>query len=322
MSKVVVAMTTYNLEKYIRQALDSVLMQETEFDYKIIVADDNSKDDTTRILLEYKKRYPEKIELILSETNKGSLINSNQIFDGLKSEYFSFLDGDDYWIGKNHLQKQVNFLDSHPEYMLCGGNTQYLRNDVLSELVIKKSQCGKTYDFNSMIDGVIPFVHTSALLLRNTIFCNGLPKCYKDVAYTFENCALRGEDFRRIIHLELGPMYIFDDVLSVYRIHSHGVWQGASSAKRVIESAIGWNFYRKYFGDKYGKYFSNGAKDSYKNMIKTLICDYDFISGYNLNQKESELLIALLNDLKTEGVFKKNKNLFDYIRKKIIQFLY
>lgn len=305
MNKVAVVITTYNLEKYIAQALDSVLMQKTNFSYKIIVADDCSTDNTIRILKEYRSKYPEKIELMLNKKNEGSLANSNRVFDGLQSEYFSFLDGDDYWLGEDHLQKQVDYLDTHREYMLCGGNTQYLVNDKLSGYVIKREKTNTSYSFCSLLRDEIPFVHTSALLIRNSIFVNGLPQCYKDAVNTFENCALRGEDFRRIIHLELGKMYVMKDVLSVYRIHSKGIWQGSSSATRVIESAIGYNFYKKYFGKTYGDYFEIKAIKSYRAMMNTLIIECGLLKDYNLNTKETKLLNGLLMDIKKDDVIRK-----------------
>ena len=93
MTKVTICITTYNLEKYISKALDSVLMQKTTFDYKIIVADDCSTDGTIEILKKYAKEYPSIVELITSDQNEGSLHNSNRIFDVYKVNTFHF------WMG-------------------------------------------------------------------------------------------------------------------------------------------------------------------------------------------------------------------------------
>ena len=296
-AKVIVAITTYNLEDYIASALDSVLKQKTDFDYKIIVADDASTDNTVNILKEYRSRFPEKIELLLSEQNQGSLKNSNRIFRNLKSEYFSFLDGDDYWLGETRLQEQVDFMDSHKEYMLCGGNTQYLRNGNLAEYVVPDNKLGKSYTFESYLNGELPFVHTSALLVRNIIFSDGLPECFSEAENTFENCALRGEDFRRLLHLERGPIYILNQTVSVYRIHANGMWQGISSAKRSIETAIGYHYYSKYFGTKYGSFFSDKASAAYRTMMINLATDNHLLGHYELNENETYLLTSLLNDL-------------------------
>lgn len=302
MYKVAIVITSYNLEEYIGQALESILEQQTNFDFKIIIGDDCSKDKTLEILQEYKKRYPDKIEIHTFENNKGSLSNSNRLFDGLQSEYFAFLDGDDYWVGKDRLQKQVDFLDSHPEYSICAGNTQYLKNGVLAEELVNKNLLGKTYTFEDYINGKIPFFHTSALLLRNKIFINGIPSCFKEVLGTFEECALRGEDFRRILHLEQGKLYALEDTVSIYRIHKNGLWQGSTNTRKILETAICWNFYAKYFKDKYGGFFTDEAKKSYQHLIDHLIIEKSMGIQYMLTSKDSFLLTGLLNDIASRNI--------------------
>lgn len=302
MVKVIVAITTFNLEQYIQEALDSVLAQETSFEYKIVVADDCSQDNTLKILQNYRMKYPEKIVVLASNKNKGSLANSNRIFEDLQCEYFTFLDGDDYWVGNDRLQRQVDFLEQNPMYMMCAGNTQYLKNGVLADYVVDKRKLGKSYTFDDMINERMPFFHTSSILVRNTIFKNGLLKCYKDAESTFENCALRGEDFRRIIHLEQGPLYAMEDTLSVYRIHENGIWQGSTNLKRMLEATIGFNFYAKFFGNKYGDYFIVKRNELYKELMKIMVVDKDILSSYILTEKESELFLSLLKDMRTTGL--------------------
>lgn len=323
MIKVVVAITTFNLEKYIEQALDSVLMQKTTFKYKIIVADDCSSDNTLHILHNYQKKYPEKIEVLSADKNLGSLANSNRIFDGLECEYFTFLDGDDYWVSDDRLQRQVDFLDKNPTFMMCAGNTQFLRNEKLADFVVDKHRLGKTYSFDDMLHDNMPFFHTSSILIRNTIFIDGLPQCYVDAVNTFENCALRGEDFRRILHLERGPLYAFNDTLSVYRIHENGVWQGSSSTRRAIEGAIGYNFYYKYFGEKYGLFFKTKAIASYQSLMRSLVADDNLLGDYSLNAKDSKLFLAYLNDIRDNSFHTDNQSkLIKKIKRVMLKMLF
>lgn len=273
MEKVVVAITTYNLERYIAQALESILRQKTIFPFKILVADDCSTDNTLSILYGFERKYPDIIKVLPSKKNLGSLANSNRLFDGLNAEYFTFLDGDDYWLDEKRLQDQVDFLDTHPEYSMCGGNTQFLRDDVLCELLLSKTELNKSYSFSDLISGSMPFIHTSSLLVRNTIFNNGLPHQYMDAVGTFEECALRGEDFRRLIHLQRGPVFLMDRLFSVYRIHSKGLWQGSSSFKKQLEGAIADNFYGKFFGEEYGPHFKGMAVRSYRSLMFSLLLE-------------------------------------------------
>lgn len=301
MEKVIVVITTYNLEKYIKEALDSVLRQKTNFKFKILIGDDASTDSTPEILKEYQNKYSDIIELKLSDKNLGSLKNSNRLFDRIQCDYFTFLDGDDYWEDEYRLQKQVDFMETHKEYMLCAGNTQYIRNNEKAELLLKPEELGKTYSFYDFINHKMPFFHVSSILIRNTIYINGLPKCYKDCENTFENCALRGEDFRRISHLEKGPLYAMPELFSYYRIHENGMWQGASVLKHKIEGAISYNFYRKFY--KNTTFYEAFCKDFsfyYSDMMKYLVLNKDLINTYSLNKQESNLFTDLLNDLANE----------------------
>ena len=117
-----VGMLTYNHEKYISRALDSILMQEVNFNYEIVIADDCSTDKTRDIILNYKKRYPDIIRPIFNEKNIGSQNNANLIRTACVGKYRATLEGDDYWITATKLQKQVDFLEKNPEYIAIGGD--------------------------------------------------------------------------------------------------------------------------------------------------------------------------------------------------------
>ena len=121
--KVTVLLTTYNHEKYIAQALDTVLMQETDFDYEVVVLEDCSTDRTRDILLSYQKQHPGKIRLRLAERNESTNSRSfAEEFQASSSPYIATLDGDDYWTSSKKMQKQVEFLAAHPECTLCFHN--------------------------------------------------------------------------------------------------------------------------------------------------------------------------------------------------------
>lgn len=117
-----IAMLAYNHEKYIQEALDSVLMQRVNYSYKIILAEDKSTDKTRSIVLDYQKKYPDKIKLILQKENVGSTINNNDLLSNLEGRYVAALEGDDYWIDPLKLQKQVHFLEKNPDYGLSHTN--------------------------------------------------------------------------------------------------------------------------------------------------------------------------------------------------------
>ncbi|MCR4675572.1 MAG: glycosyltransferase [Lachnospiraceae bacterium] len=114
-----VAIITYNQEKYIRKAIESVLMQKRDFDIEILIGDDASSDQTSDILREYDNKYPGLFRLKLHENNVGATKNSHDIYSKAKGKYLALLEGDDYWTDDQKLQKQVDFLEMNPEYVGC-----------------------------------------------------------------------------------------------------------------------------------------------------------------------------------------------------------
>lgn len=122
---------TYNVEDYVQQAMDSFLNQKTNFYFEIVVHDDASKDNTVKILQEYKKKFPDKIKLILQKENQHSKCNwpDDIILNYCSGKYIAFCDGDDYWCDENKLQTQVDFLESNHDYSLCAHAAQMTKED-------------------------------------------------------------------------------------------------------------------------------------------------------------------------------------------------
>jgi glycosyltransferase involved in cell wall biosynthesis len=113
-------MVTYNHESYIAQAIESVLMQNTNFEYKLIIGEDCSTDRTNEIVKQYTEKYPDKITAFLNKKNLGIKNNAKQIYTACTAKYIALLEGDDYWTDPLKLQKQVDFLETNPEYgMVC-----------------------------------------------------------------------------------------------------------------------------------------------------------------------------------------------------------
>ena len=124
-----VAVLTYNSEGTIRQCIDSILMQETDFDYEIVVGDDCSIDGTQDVLREYKNCHPDKFTLLLNERNEGISKNYQRVLTHCRGEYVALCEGDDYWTDECKLRKQVAFLESHVEYGFVGTYSQLLLSD-------------------------------------------------------------------------------------------------------------------------------------------------------------------------------------------------
>ena len=113
--KVTVLVMTYNHAGFIAQALDSVLTQRTGFHYEILISEDRSTDGTRETVISYAEKHPGRIRLLLSERNLHSNTVVSRGIRVARGEYVALLDGDDYWVSPDKLQKQVDFLDAHPE---------------------------------------------------------------------------------------------------------------------------------------------------------------------------------------------------------------
>lgn len=117
--EVSVSLLTYDHEKYIRECLDSILMQKTSFRFEVLVGDDASSDGTQAILRDYQDRYPDVFKMVLRTQNLGPNRNSYDLLKQARGKYIAHLEGDDYWTDENKLQIQYEFMEKHPEYAEC-----------------------------------------------------------------------------------------------------------------------------------------------------------------------------------------------------------
>lgn len=131
--------TTYNLENYIGEAIESWLNQITNFDFEIVICDDCSKDNTVSIIENYIEKYPNIIRLLTTDVNLGMMPNYIKSLKAAKGKYIAVCDGDDYWIDSKKLQLQVDFLESNPDFVACLTNS-YVINEHTGERKIAKLQ--------------------------------------------------------------------------------------------------------------------------------------------------------------------------------------
>lgn len=110
---------TYNHAPYIRKCIEGVLMQQVNFPMEFIIADDCSTDGTRLVCEAYAAKYPNLIRLAFTERNVGAVENEQRAFISAKGKYIATCEGDDYWTDPLKLQKQVDFLESHPDFSVC-----------------------------------------------------------------------------------------------------------------------------------------------------------------------------------------------------------
>lgn len=301
-AKVTVAILTYNLEKYIELALESVLAQRTKFLVKILIADDGSTDSTRAILARYRERYPGRIELLLPQTNGGCSVNALRLYEHITTPYFAILDGDDVYLNDDKLQHQVDFLEAHPEYSMCSGQTCIIRDDEVCGNIIPDEFLDASYTFRDFFARPM-LLHVSGLLYRNVVFSRGIPYPFYENVGTFEDCAARGEDFRRLLHLEWGPAYVLPEIVSGYRVHSDSLWWGKSSYGRAIEGAIAASYFRRYYRHAPAdiqKLAQDYEADRYKQMMAELVNNGGLYPVMNLSEKETYLFTEYMRSLQRD----------------------
>ncbi|NCD41933.1 MAG: glycosyltransferase, partial [Bacteroidia bacterium] len=152
---------TYNHEPFIRQCLDGFLMQKTDFPFKIVIHDDCSTDKTPDVIREYKQKYPDILCPIFQEVNqmsKGHSITVEFVLPACHGKYIALCEGDDYWTDPLKLQKQVDFLEAHPEYSLCGHNTKIVyENDGGRVEYFRPARSSQTKTELNMDDMIVDF---------------------------------------------------------------------------------------------------------------------------------------------------------------------
>jgi glycosyltransferase involved in cell wall biosynthesis len=216
--KASVSITTYNHERFIAQAIESVLMQETDFDYKIIIGEDDSSDGTREIVKAYKAKFPEKIKLFLNDRKNVIYVNGKptgiwNLSNNLKSaqgQYVALLDGDDYWTSPYKLQKQVDFLDEHSECAICFHGVQALYQDG------RQKPISPNHPEISTLEDILKgnFIAKSSVMFRNGLFGD-----FPDWYYTMP----MGDWPLHILNAQHGDIGYINQVMAVYRIHSGSI---------------------------------------------------------------------------------------------------
>ena len=244
MIKVSIICITYNHVDFIRQALDSFVMQKTNFPFEVIVHDDASTDGTTEIIKEYEKKYPDIIKPIYQKENQwkqGKTMSKTFIYPKIRGYYVIFCEGDDYWIDENKLQKQVDFLDTHPDFSICFHPVIVHYED---KSVADKIFPTKEYRFNK------EELNIQDLLKHNFIQTNSVMyrwRFHKENINLIPDNILPGDYFLHLLHAQIGKIKFLPDIMSVYRKHSRGIWFGAGQSDNwFIKCGLKHiNFYKK-----------------------------------------------------------------------------
>lgn len=230
--------TAYNHQSYIAKALESFLMQKTDFLFEVLVNDDASTDATADIIRQYEEKYPEIIKPIYQKENqhqKGVDSLKQILFPAAKGKYIAICEGDDYWTDPTKLQQQFDYMQEHPDCPLVAHESIKIFEN--GDLMGKFSH----YDFSApgacclRADMVITHVndfHTSSLFLRKESYVRNRAFFESISGYDFAIKTLFATDLA-------GYAYIIPQKMSAYRVSAVGSWsQRIRDDKKKYETHI------------------------------------------------------------------------------------
>jgi glycosyltransferase involved in cell wall biosynthesis len=283
--RVSVLVMTYNHVRFIAQALESVLMQHTNFAYEIIISEDCSTDGTREIVLEFYKQYPERIRLFLSEQNIRTNVVVVRGLDAAKGRYVALLDGDDYWTATDKLQKQADFLDAHPECAVCFHNATVVHEDG------SRAPWNWTLPDHPAISTLEDiwlgnFIATCSTMFRRDLF-GEVPGWYATL-FPITDWPLH------ILNAEHGHIGYLNEVMGVYRYHGGGLYSSLSEERKLAETLRFYKVMNRNFRYTYdaiiriaiSKYFFEWAEEyvSRGDLAKARACFQRCLTGKPVNK--------------------------------------
>jgi len=257
-----VCLITYNHEKFIAQAIESVLMQKVNFGWEFIIADDCSTDRTREIIKQYKAKHPF-IKLILQEKNVGPAQNFDDLIKSPTGKYIAYFEGDDYWTDSLKLQKQVDFLEANPDFAICfhkvgvkcevDDEKSYISNQNQKEITTFEDLTVKNY------------IHSLSCVFRNNLF-GDFPEWFKESPL--------GDYPLHLLNAMHGKIKFFDDLMGVYRVHQGGIWSLQGREKGSLDFMKTIEFCKNHFAPRGEEEFSKMIDESL-----TTLCFISFENG-------------------------------------------
>lgn len=251
--KVSIVCAVYKHEAYLRKCFDGFVMQKTDFPFEILVNDDCSPDGSAEVMREYERKYPELFHCIYQEENqysKGKISWWEVLFPMAQGDYIAICEGDDYWIDPFKLQKQVDFMEQHPDYVACFHNARVQHQDHVSLFNALDE------NHNPSTEDIIKrhwFIATPTLFFRNVL--HDYPEWRGEI--------VNGDYLLELLLAREGKFYYMDDVMAVYRQDGLGMSSVLKKDKvdMVDRIVMLLNKMRPYYGDEYATAFDDSIRN-------------------------------------------------------------
>lgn len=273
-----IIMLTYNHEKFIKTAIESILEQVTNYKYEILIGDDFSKDSTAKIIEEYQNLYPNKIRFIKRDKNIGASKNLYDLLSKSRGRYIAYLEGDDFWNDKNKIQKQINLLDSNDYIGVAHANYRVDMdgNNFGETCYFSKA---KVININNLLKTSVGLFHTATFMHKN-IFLNS------QINYNiiFEAHSLIADYTIACLCLDKGSVLYIPDRMSSYRENTSSIGENASAIIRRNMSNQYYEIISMY--SKLDNYFDNKYSFNYAKSVRVLELLSSYFIKKNIKTKE------------------------------------
>lgn len=272
--KVSVVTITYGHENYIIETIKGVLMQEYQGDIEFIIANDNSPDETDKVVKEFflQNSVPSNFEMKYTNhpNNKGMMPNFIWALQQATGKYIALCEGDDYWIDANKLQKQVDFLEINEVYVSCQHDRQLLYADQSTHL--ERATKG---------------VFTQCLVFKNIL---------DDKFYKYSETVFNGDTFLQFYLALYGNFKHLNFVGAVYRTDGNGVY---SSLNKLQQDSHNVQTFKSFL--QLEKYFKEDKHKQIFKCVSTLLLEKQFITAVNNKNQKLFFNNYLISFFKNKG---------------------
>ena len=258
--KVSVVCLAYNHEGYIRDALEGFVSQKTNFKFEVLIHDDASTDGTADIIREYEVKYPDLIRPVYQVENqysKGIDFGAEYLYPMARGKYMAWCEGDDFWCDPYKLQKQYDYLESHPECNICTSRAVYADHDTRRCTIRPKQAMSRMYTTEEVIMLGGLYFATATFFMRWETFAS-LPECFKVHEFA---------DWQLLIYGSMGGgCYCMQDVMTVYNNKRSGsyterTWKDTEFRNRINQNAL-------HMFERVNEYYDYKYNDAIQNRIR------------------------------------------------------
>jgi glycosyltransferase involved in cell wall biosynthesis/16S rRNA G966 N2-methylase RsmD len=273
---VLVGVLTYNHEKFIKQCIDGILIQEGNFHLKVVIINDCSTDNSHEIInkaINTNDKNNIEIKYINNNENKGMVENIKTIVNLAKDcDYLTFCDGDDYWLTSSRIESHINYLKGHPEVGVSFNKIQLYYNDInmISTIPIQDRLIERIYTCEELIYN--NFIGNSSCSFYDGTLMSKIPDEFFDMYV--------GDWMLNIYCSTMSEIGYINQYMNVYRKHSEGVWTGLGTLNS-LKQLLGWiDDYNKFTNFSFDEAFTNHRnrcliklEDQYSENLNLIIID-------------------------------------------------